>query len=197
MKTTLDLIRHGEPAGGRMYRGCIDHPLSELGWAQMRAATATPAAWQRIVTSPLLRCREFAEELAGRLGLPLRVDERIREVGFGNWEGRTGEQIRAADPAALTRFYHDPVGARPDGAEPLADFQHRVAAALDEVLERHAGEHVLLVTHAGVIRVAVAHVLGAPLDAIYRTHVDNAAVTRLQRSAERPLTLVYHGRRRL
>ncbi len=194
MNTTIDLIRHGEPVGGRMYRGCIDHPLSDRGWAQMRAATAEPAAWDLVMSSPLLRCCEFAAELAARLALPLHIDARLREVGFGQWEGRTGDQIRAADPTALTRFYHDPVGARPGDAEPLEALQARVSAALLDMLTQHAGRHVLIVTHAGVIRAAIAHVLAAPLAAIYRTHVDNAAVTRLRQTAERPLTLVYHGR---
>jgi alpha-ribazole phosphatase/probable phosphoglycerate mutase len=193
--TTVDLIRHGEPLGGRMYRGQTDHPLSERGWGQMRAATATPAAWELIVSSPLLRCREFAAELGGRLGLTVQLDARLMEVGFGSWEGRTGAQIRAADPEALSRFYLDPVGARPAGAEPLADFQQRVSEALQDLLARHAGRHLLVVTHAGVIRAAIAHVLGAPLATLYRTQVDNAAITRLQQSAERPLSLIYHGRR--
>jgi alpha-ribazole phosphatase/probable phosphoglycerate mutase len=193
--TTIDLIRHGEPVGGRMYRGQTDHPLSERGWAQMRAATREPAAWEAIVSSPLLRCREFAEELGGRLGLGVQLDARLMEVGFGGWEGQTGAQIRAADPEALRRFYQDPVRARPAGAEPLPAFQQRVSEALQELLQRHGGRHLLVVTHAGVIRAAIAHVLSTPLGTLYRTHVDNAAITRLQQTAERPLSLVYHGRR--
>jgi alpha-ribazole phosphatase len=194
--TTLDMIRHGEPVGGRKYRGGTDDPLSELGWRQMRSATATPEPWELIVSSPLRRCHAFARELGERLGLTVTVDERIREVGFGAWEGRTGEEIRGTDPAALQRFYHDPVNERPLGAEPLAAFQGRVAAAVDALLDRHAGRHILLVTHAGVIRAAIAYVLAAPLEAIYRTHVDNAAITRFRQTGERPLSLIFHGRRR-
>jgi alpha-ribazole phosphatase/probable phosphoglycerate mutase len=193
--TTLDLIRHGEPVGGSRYRGRTDDPLSEKGWQQMRAATARPDAWQAIVSSPLSRCHAFALELGGRLGLAVRVDERLQEVGFGAWEGRTGEQIRQDDPEALHRFYHDPVGARPAGAEPLEAFQGRVSAALEALVEDFQGRHILLVTHAGVVRAAIAHALSAPLGAIYRMHVDNAAITRLRRTGERPLSLIFHGRR--
>jgi len=195
-QTTVDLIRHGEPVGGSKYRGGTDDPLSERGWQQMREATAEPGPWEAIVSSPLRRCHGFALELGERLGLAVDVDPRIREVGFGAWEGRTGEEIRQADPLALQRFYHDPVNQRPAGAEPLQHFQARVAEALEAVVARHAGRHILLVTHAGVIRAAIAHVLSAPLAAIYRTHVDNAALTRLQASGERPLSLIYHGRRK-
>lgn len=194
MKTTLDLLRHGEPVGGRMYRGGIDHPLSERGWQQMRNATATPEPWEYIVSSPLARCRDFAEQLADRLGLACSVDERLREVGFGSWEGKTGEQLRAEDPEQLSRFYHDPVVNRPAGAEALDTFLGRVGGCIDELVGQHPGRHGLLVCHAGVMRAAVAHAMGAPLAAMYRLSVDNAALTRLQQTAERPLTVLFHNR---
>lgn len=194
METLIDLLRHGEPVGGRMYRGGIDHPLSERGWQQMRDATANPEPWQHIVSSPLARCRAFAEELSGRLGVGLSIDERLHEVGFGEWEGKTGAELRADDPDRLKRFYHDPVGNRPAGAEPLDDFLARVGAAIDAVREQHAGRHTLLVCHAGVIRAAVAHTLGAPLPALYRLDVANASLTRLKQTDERPLTVIFHNR---
>jgi len=178
-----------------MYRGWVDHRLSERGWQQMREATACSSGWTQIVSSPLLRCWEFAGELAARLGLPLRADERIKEVRFGVWEGRTAQQISADDPTALRRFFLDPVNARPVGAEPLADFHARVCAALHDLAREFAGQHLLLVTHAGVIRVVVAHVLDAPLSSLYRTSVGSASLTRLRQTDERPLSLVYHGRR--
>jgi alpha-ribazole phosphatase/probable phosphoglycerate mutase len=194
MTTTIDLIRHGEPVGGRMYRGAIDHPLSERGWQQMRDATAEPEPWDYIVSSPLARCRAFAEELAGRLGLALTIDTRLQEVGFGVWEGKTGAELRAEDPQQLSRFYHDPVANRPEGAEQLDRFLARVGGCIDELVERQPGRHGLLVCHAGVMRAAVAHTLGAPLPAMYRLAVDNAALTRLQKTAERPLSLLFHNR---
>lgn len=194
MTTLIDLLRHGEPVGGRMYRGSIDHPLSERGWQQMRDATAQPASWHHIVTSPLSRCRDFAVELAERLNVGLTVDERLKEVGFGSWEGKTGDQLRADDPDRLKRFYHDPVGNRPAGAEALGDFLSRVGDAIDTVRDEYAGRHTLLVCHAGVIRAAVAHTLGAPLPALYRLDVANASLTRLKQTEERPLTVVFHNR---
>ncbi len=194
--TTLDLLRHGEPVGGRRYRGAIDDPLSERGWQQMRDATREPAAWQHIVSSPLARCADFATELARHLGLPLDIDPRLREVGFGSWEGQTGDQLRAADPQIIQRFYQDPIGERPEGAEPLDDFQARVAATLNDLLTHHQDKHLLVVAHAGVIRAAVAHTLATPLSSMYRMGVDNACFTRLRVTDERPLSLIYHNRRR-
>lgn len=191
--TRIDLIRHGEPEGGRRYRGQIDDPLSEAGWRQMWAAVGDDVPWTAVVTSPLSRCRAFAERLAERHALPLAVDARLMEIGFGAWEGRTAEQLRAEDPEQIRRFYHDPVRARPAGAEPLADFRARVVAAFDDLARRRAGEHLLVVTHAGVMRALVAHVLGAPLEAIYRIEVAYAALTRIRLDGERPPTLVAHA----
>ncbi len=194
--TIIDLLRHGAPEGGRAYRGHgIDDPLSEKGWAQMWAAVGDKNAWPwtRIVSSPLVRCRDFAEALGARAALPVTVDARFREVGFGSWEGRTPQQIQSEEPDRYAAFFRDPVGARPPGAEPLADFVARVAAGFDDCLRDGAGEHVLVVAHAGVIRAVMAHVLRADLACAYRVAVDNACFTRC-RLGERGLMLAFHNR---
>jgi alpha-ribazole phosphatase/probable phosphoglycerate mutase len=192
MSVTLDLMRHGEPVGGRRYRGQIDDPLSEMGWAQMDAAVGGSAPWDRIVSSPLARCRAFAETLAGTRGLPLALDARLMEVGFGAWEGKSAAEIEAAAPGTLARFKADPVNARPPGAEPLAEFYARVAAALDDLHAQHAGEHLLLVGHAGVIRMAFAWALQVPLEHAYRIEVACASLTRLRFDGGRA-SLIFHG----
>lgn len=92
----IDLLRHGDPVGGRAYRGNrINDPLSEKGWQQMWAAIPSEVQWQHIVTSPLSRCHEFSAALAEKFDLPLTVEKDFREVGFGDWEGRTPDEIIA------------------------------------------------------------------------------------------------------
>ncbi|AAZ97074.1 alpha-ribazole-5`-phosphate phosphatase CobC, putative [Thiobacillus denitrificans ATCC 25259] len=196
MTTVLDFLRHGEPVGGRKYRGQVDDALSELGWAQMHAAVGEAAPWTRIVASPLLRCRAFAEVLAAQRGLPLFFDPRLKEVGFGEWEGKSAAEIEQAAPGTLARFKADPINARPAGAEALPDFLARVSAALDELVARHAGEHVLVVGHAGVMRMALAWALDIPLQQAYRIEVANASFTRLRCEGGRS-TLVFHGSARV
>lgn len=178
--TTIDLIRHGEPVGGSKYRGQTNDPLSEKGWAQMRAAVGDHRPWEAILTSPLARCRAFAEELAARLALPLGVDVRLMEVGFGEWEGRTAEELLATDSERLARFWNDPMHHAPPGGETLITFRDRVLAAWEDILARYAGRHVLIVGHAGTIRIAVCHVLDMPLDRLFRIQVPNAGITRIQ-----------------
>lgn len=192
MTITLDLMRHGEPVGGRRYRGQIDDPLSEKGWAQMHVAVGDVVPWTRIVSSPLLRCRAFAEMLAERHGQHLALDERLKEVGFGEWEGKSAAEIEADAPGSLTRFKADPVNARPAGAEPLAAFHARVSAALDDLLAQHTGQHVLVVGHAGVMRMALAWALHIPLEHAYRVEVASASLTRLRFDGGRA-SLIFHG----
>jgi len=183
MKETLvDFMRHGEPVGGRRYRGAgVDDPLSENGWQQMWVAVGDQAPWQRVVSSPLQRCHAFALALAEKHRLPLSVEQRFREVGQGAWEGLTPDEIVRCDPDAYAAFHQDPCRNRPPGAEPLDAFGQRVAGALEELFSACPGEHVLVVAHAGVIRAALGHVLQADPLAWYRVRVDNAALTRFRR----------------
>lgn len=183
--TIIDLIRHGEPVGGNRYRGHgVDDPLSERGWEQMWNAVGDRHPWERIVTSPLQRCRAFAEALGERSGIPFEVDERFREVGFGSWEGRTAAEIEAADPKGYRAFYENPVAHRPEGAEPLHDFVERISTAYEDTRLVHAGRHILIVAHAGVIRAVTTAILEAPVSAIYRQRVDNAGMVRVRHSAD-------------
>ncbi|MES9990498.1 MAG: histidine phosphatase family protein [Candidatus Thiodiazotropha sp.] len=195
--TTIDLLRHGEPIGGRRYRGQVDDPLSERGWKQMWHAASGSRPWHGIVSSPLRRCSEFATSLARELKVEMELDERLKEVGFGDWEGQTGDQLRSRDPKILSRFYRDPVQNRPQGAEDLDNFRSRVLQAYTSACERYEGRHLLLVAHAGVIRAIISHILEAPVGSMYKLSVHTASLTRIRIEKERPPTLVFMGRTRL
>ena len=138
-------MRHGEPRGGRRYRGQVDDPLSEKGWQQMHSAVAQGCQWDCIITSPLSRCIEFAKVLANQYTIPLEVDDRLKEIGFGEWEGKTASELTQNDPDILKRFYSDPIKHRPHKAELLSDFQGRVVGSWIENIQRHAGKHILIV----------------------------------------------------
>jgi len=192
-ETQIDLLRHGEPIGGTRYRGQLDDALSEKGWQQMWQTVEGMSDWQQIVTSPLLRCSSFAVALGERLQLPVYVEPRFREVGFGEWEGYTRSELEAFNPGQVARFLQDPVNSRPPGAEPLEEFTGRVQAGFDDLLDRFAGQSVLVVAHAGVIRAIMAYVLEVPPSRMYRIHVANAALSRIRTDKERQYYLVRHG----
>lgn len=177
--TTIDMIRHGEPIGGRKYRGQIDDPLSDKGWNQMRQAVAEHQPWDVIISSTLSRCIEFAQELGQRQGIEVKAEPRFIEIGFGAWEGRTAQELGEEDPQQVQRFLADPLNNAPPGAETLYDFEARIIAAWNAVLQQHAGQHVLLVGHAGVMRMIMRHVLDMPLERMFRIQVANAAITRI------------------
>lgn len=176
----FDLLRHGETVGGDRYRGSTDDPLTAAGWIQMWAAVESEAPWNRIITSPLRRCAEFALAMAKRRSIPLRVDPRLRELHFGAWESRTAKDLMARDAAALMHFWHDPVAHPPPGSEPLVAFQQRVLTAWEEHVYRYCGEHVLIITHGGPMRIILGHLAQRPLAELLRIDAPPASLTRIR-----------------
>ncbi|HET7268139.1 MAG TPA: histidine phosphatase family protein [Oleiagrimonas sp.] len=154
----IDLLRHGD-TGQKSYRGQTDDALTDKGWAQLRAAVVG-RSWDAVVASSLQRCAAFAQELATARGLPLRLDARLVEYHFGDWQGVPIETINARDGAALGRFWADPQAHPPPGAESFAAFHARLSAALDQVALENPGRRVLVVTHGGAIRLLRCHVEG-------------------------------------
>lgn len=195
MTTYIDVIRHGEPVGGRRYRGYgVDDPLTETGWQQMRAAVPKAPKWQHIVTSPLKRCLEFSQELASDLNISFSIEDNVKEIGFGDWEGKTPEEIQANDNEALNHFYADPVNNRPDGAEPLDTFSLRVWNAYQTIIEQHQDKHILIVAHAGVARAITANILKMSLDNVYsRLKIDYGAIISSSIDEGFPAKLLIHG----
>jgi len=178
--TIIDLMRHGEPEGGVRIRGWQDDPLSETGWAQMRAAAGEQRPWQLIVTSPLARCLHFAQELGSEQGIPVQLDGRFREIGFGQWEGAEPSRLCDSQSEAVVRFWDDPGAYPPPGGEPFQQFQGRVTEAWREMESSHQGRHILLVAHGAVIRMLVAYVLGMPAANLFRMEVPYAAASRVR-----------------
>lgn len=192
MSGIIDLLRHGEVDGGLCLGNRCDPPLSTAGWARMRAI-CDPAPWQTVVSSPLLRCRAFAEELAGPTGLPLRIDERLVELGFGNWEGRPWSELYAAHGEALMAFQREPGTNPAPGGENYANFERRVRDAWHELCREAENRHCLVVCHAGVIRAILRQVLDMPLAALFRIDVPPGSLTRLALDGHGGARLVLHG----
>lgn len=180
-ETIIDLIRHGEPEGGRAFRGhSIDDPLSEKGWQQMWDAVGEDAPWDQIITSPLERCQAFAEALMDVYKIPCETEGDFKEVGFGSWEDRTPEQIKDNNLQEYKDFYIDPVNKRPQGAENLDTFIKRVTKSYKKTIEKHQGKHILIVAHAGVNRAIIANALHTAPIGLYRIKVNNAGISRLK-----------------
>ncbi len=172
----IAILRHGEPLGGRRYRGSgVDDPLSEQGWVQMWSALENTGPWIRVVTSPMLRAKEFAKAYADSHDLPLQEFYDFREIGMGAWEGRSPTEVSLTDPIGYKAYYSDPSTGLPSGAEPLSSFYHRVTRALDTL---EGPGPILIIAHAGVMRVAVAYALEGSLNAMMRIKVPYAGLGR-------------------
>lgn len=177
----IGLLRHGEVEGGRRFWGRSDVPLSLSGRVRMQAAADAGPLWDRVISSPLSRCAEFAHAYAGRHRLPLTLDPRLQEMDFGAWEGCSAEELMATAPAALRRFWTAPDEQPPPGGERLGLFQRRVLQAWDALVADCPHEdHILVVTHGGVIRVLLCHALEHPVDRLLELEVGYASLHRLR-----------------
>jgi broad specificity phosphatase PhoE len=180
--TKLLLVRHGETDWNRdgRWQGGSDTRLNDLGREQARAlAERLDGEIDVLYSSDLARARETAEIVAAKLGLDVRLDPRLRERGFGSWEGLTTTEIEERFGAAHRRWLAGE-GAGADDAETFEDFSARVEDFLSDVLRLHPGEEVMVISHGGSIR--VIHALAAGVDYV-RDHrlipgVPNCSVAR-------------------
>ncbi|ROS05343.1 alpha-ribazole phosphatase/probable phosphoglycerate mutase [Sinobacterium caligoides] len=181
MLTTIDLLRHGACEGGEIFRGSSDVSLSDQGWQQMSAAVESEAPpWQAIVTSPLQRCARFATQLGERSHLPVASYEDLAEIDFGDWEGRLIADVQAEQGEALRKFWEKPSSNTPPNGESMERFMTRQYRAWDLLLSAHRGQHILLVSHGGAIRVLLTRLLAMPVDAIVRLEVPYACLSRVK-----------------
>ena len=186
------LLRHGQTPMSvqKRYAGRSDAPLSDAGVQQAAAAAKrlASAGIAVIVTSPLLRAVQTAQEVAAVTGAAVATDDGFRETDFGAWEGLTFAEVRERWPAELAAWPADPQVAPPDG-ESFADVSARVTAALHRVLATRAGQTVLIVSHVTPIKTLVAAALLAPPAALFRMHLDVAALSEIDWYPDGPAVL--------
>lgn len=185
----LDLLRHGATEQGHTLRGHIDDALTAEGLAQMQASIDTHSNqnWHVIVSSPLLRCAYFAAPLAQRLACPYIEVEALKEMYFGEWEGKTTRLIYEQSPEELANFWQCPTQYSAPQGERLIDFQTRVLNALKKLIElmsmRHQS-HALVVTHGGVIKLLRCLAQQRPLDELLTMQAPLGELVTLQLSTQ-------------
>jgi probable phosphoglycerate mutase len=190
--TVTALLRHGQTPMSvqKRYAGRTDVPLTEVGVQQAAAAAKrlASAGLSVIVTSPLLRTVQTAQAVAAVTGAAVVTDDGFRETDFGAWEGLTFAEVRERWPAEVSAWLADPEVA-PPGGESFTDVSARVTAALDRVLAARAGQTVLIVSHVTPIKMLVTAALLAPPAALYRMHLDVAALCEIDWYADGPAVL--------
>lgn len=186
--TTIDLLRHGECIDGQCYRGSTDVALSFSGFQKMEQHIAAfleerheqKPPWDSIVTSPLVRCLDFSKKLAHQHNIPLTLDAGFKEMHFGEWEGQSIKSVWASQPKAVEAWVANPITSPPPSGEAVDVFAKRVLGAFDAAISNYMGEHFLLVSHGGVMRVLLVHCLGMPLLELNRFDIPYACISRVQ-----------------
>lgn len=177
-RTTVDFLRHGEVQGGNYFRGVTDDPLTELGWQQM-FQQCLGHQWQVVITSPLRRCLSFASAWSQEQLAEVVIESGWKEIDFGEWEGKSAEEINLLQPGILADYYANPLEFTPPHAESYASFAMRVQQAWEGLLTNYPGQNVLVVTHAGVIRQIFSTLLAIPVQHSFQIEVPHACLTRL------------------
>ena len=182
--TTILLVRHGqtEMSVERRYSGRGDVPLTELGEQQARAvakrlaADGVGAGAVPIISSPLTRTRQTAEAIAEAAGGEVRFHDGLLETDFGAWEGLTFLEAAEQYPDLHRKWLGDPA-AEPPGGESLEAVFERTRAACDELVERFAGQTVVVVSHVTPIKGVLRLGLGVDASVFYRLHLDLASLS--------------------
>jgi broad specificity phosphatase PhoE len=173
------LVRHGQTddnVSGRI-TGQGPAPLNARGQEQARLAAEVlePLGVTHIFSSPVTRARQTAEILGERLQLGLEEVSDLREVEYGDWEGKRFADIRS-DPVAH-KVLHDPMHAVFPNGEGLLTVQQRGVQAIDAVCRTQPQGVLVMVSHGDVIRTTLAHYLGMQFNDYRRITLDNGALS--------------------
>jgi broad specificity phosphatase PhoE len=185
--TRIILVRHGQTEWNRLerFRGRADVPLNETGLAQAEATGRRVASdassseeWQpvAIYSSPLSRAVKTAEAIAKHLKLPVQVHHGIADIDYGEWQGRTPDEVKERWPEIHHAWYNLPHTAHIPGGETLDDLRARGMAAVNELAARHAGQTIVLVGHTVINRIILLGVLGLGNDRFWHLRQDTCAI---------------------
>jgi alpha-ribazole phosphatase len=188
--TRLILVRHGEPdesVRGRCY-GRLDPGLSLRGQVQIRTVRRLlrGVPLSNVYSSPRRRAKESARLLARGRKDPI-VDDRLREIDFGELEGLTYDEIAARFPETYEAWMRHPTEVVFPGGESFPAMTGRVCEALDQLRLAHGGQPIVVVSHGGVNRIAIARALGLEPARIFRLDQGHACVNIIDFFGDEPL----------
>jgi broad specificity phosphatase PhoE len=176
----LIIARHGRTtanAAGELL-GRRDPELDEAGRTQAGAIGAALSGADRVISSPLARCRQTA----AAIGLPVEIDERLIELDYGELEGTPVAEV----PAGTWAAWRADTSWRPPGGESLDDLAGRVWPALDDLLQEAASADIVVVSHVSPVKAAIAWSLGVGIETQWRCFVQQASISRIAIRAASP-----------
>jgi probable phosphoglycerate mutase len=167
-KTTFGLLRHGKTVWNQEKRiqGSGNSPLTPDGVAACKAwakfLLSTPPTWDRLIVSPLQRAIDSAEIINERLNLPIQIEHELREQNWGLWEGLTIDEVRSADPEELEKRIQKGWNFQPPEGESRQEVLQRTRDCLEKCARQDNGQHLLVVTHLGVIKTLLYYIEKRP-----------------------------------
>ncbi len=181
------LVRHGESLWNseRRIQGSLDPELSPRGRRQTDLLVShfrshlTPGV-AAIVTSPLRRAAQTADQIAAAYRIPMVREPDLREMSLGEWEGMRVTEIQATYPGRYEKWLEDPLTFPAPGGEELRSFDRRVVGALERLQRAHPGADLILVSHGGVIKALLCFALGLDVRHLFRLKQDNTAVNQME-----------------
>jgi len=183
------LIRHAETEYNKEGRvqGFTESPLSELGRRQADRLRGRLGGIKigAAASSPSERAVDTAR-IALDGSISVITHEGLREMNLGVWEGRVAADIKKAYPKEVKLWFERPSQLRLDGGETMRQFRRRVTRTMDEVRDAAGDTTVAVITHGGVIRIYLTHLLGMKLDDIWRFKIQNCSLTRVLFPANTP-----------
>lgn len=192
--TLLLLIRHGanDWVHGRLAGWTPGIHLNEEGRSQAIALATRLAILplDAIYASPLERTVETAQAIAAPRGLALRLIEGLGEVKYGEWQGAELKELYKHELWPGVQFY--PSGTRFPNGETLGEAQVRMVATLDTLRAQHPTGIIAVVSHADIIKLAVAYYIGIHVDLFQRLEVSPCSLTALAFTRMGPRLLAYN-----
>lgn len=170
MLVRLTMICNGATTATRHGSFPSDEPLEPRAPTLAKAMRGTLRRADRVWTSPALRSRQTAEALS----LSASVEPLLADQDHGRWAGKSFDDVQSEQPEGIVAWLTDP-DAAPHGGESLADVARRASGLMERLIAERG--HTVVVTHASVIRCAIVHVLGAPLDACRKIDVEPLSMT--------------------
>ncbi len=181
MTSRILLLRHGCTPQGRehVFRGLTDDPLGTLGVRQARAVAECleQAPIARLVSSPLRRARQTIEPLAERLGCPIEIAEGLNDMDFGDWEGRSLDELEESDPERLALWRRDPEMVEIPGGERLTQVAARVRETWRGLLEKSQNGDLLICSHRLILKILILDILHKPLKEFLSLPLDPASLS--------------------
>ncbi len=183
--TTIFLLRHGQTVntldGSFRYNGHIDVEVTRKSLEDMRAIAQQMKSYPitHVYSSDLIRTRAGAAVIAEQLEVPHTPLPSFREIKMGCWEGLTYDEVREQYPEQIQKKFADFINYRIPGGETIPEVENRVFTQLDELLQTHRGEHLVIVAHGGINMLILCRALQVPATNFFRLKQDFCCVNHL------------------